>query len=404
MDYKKKLERNLKIYVIRGMFERRPYLPIITIYATMIAGVTLAQIGIIASITAVVSLIAEVPSGYISDKLGHKRSLLLGSFLQTISPLCYILWQNFFGACFAMVIFWLGVAFHSGTLQAFVHETLIALGREDDFASVAARERRWAMVGNIILVAVIPLTYHISPILPFIIGFFVHTCALVLYMFMATPQNVHKKIEEDVAEGFFVLLNTVRERGEIVLFIFLGIMASVSVSVPQFRELYFQEIGVPLWMFGLIFSLTGFGTIIFTYLVPYIKKIRSKTFYGIDLLFTSVLCVIIGLVSNPFMGVGLFVLLGSYRRTRSIVINAYLLEKCPTKKFKATYLSLYAFFCQLMGVFAPLVLGGLIGHFGIRYGYVSFGLVLLVVLVVLFMVIYKNLDSKKSICKNGVNG
>ncbi len=394
MNYKKGLERNLRLYYIRGIFERRPYLPIITIYATMVSGVTLVQIGIIASITALVSLIVEVPSGYLSDKFGHKRALMFGSFLMIVSAFSYVIWQNFFGACMGMVIFWTGAAFHSGTLQAFVHETLRELGRDDDFAVVAARERRWAMTGNIILVATVPLTYQISPILPFVIGAFVHMIAFVLYAFMTTPKKVHQEIQEDVADGFFDLMVTIKERKEIILFLFLGIVASMHNKMPQFREIYFQEIGIPIWFFGFVLSITGIVTIFFTYGVPRVKKIEPRIFYGIDFLIACVFGVSIGFISQPILGVSMFIVFASYRRVRSIVVHAHLLDDCPTQKLKATYLSMYAFFSALAGIFIPLMLGYMIGYAGVQKGYLVFGVSLFIVLVPMYFVVYKNMGKK----------
>lgn len=394
MDYKKKLERNLKLYYARGIFERRPYLPIITIYVTAVSGISLAQIGIIASITALISLITEVPSGYLSDKFGHKKALLLGAFLMTISTLSYVLWQNFFGACMGMVVFWIGAAFNSGTLQAFVHETLRELGRNDDFAVVASRERRYAMAGNIVLVALVPLTYQISPTMPFIVGFFVHACAFILYMFMVTPKKVHQEIQEDISDGFFILLTTIKKRKEIILFLFLGAVSAAGNALPQFREIYFQAIGVPIWFFGFVLSITGVVTILFTYGVPHAKKIKPKVFYGMDFLFVGVFSILIGFTSQPVFGVIFFIIFAGYRRIRSIVIHAHLLDTCPTKNLKATYLSMYAFFGALLGVFVPLTLGYIIGYFGVQKGYWVFGMVFLIIFIPMYLIVYKNMSKK----------
>jgi len=208
---------------------------------------------------------------------------------------------KFFGACMGMVIFWTGTPFHSGTITAFVHETLEELGRDDDFAAIAARERRWAMAGNIIFVATVPLIYQISPILPFIIGAFIHAMVFVLYAFMTTPKKIHQKIKDDVADRFFTLIFTIKERKEIALFLFLGIASSMHNKLPQFREIYFQEIGVPIWLFGFILSITGIVTIFFTYGVPRVKKIEPRIFYGIDFLIACLLGISIGFVSQPIL-------------------------------------------------------------------------------------------------------
>jgi len=390
MKYQERLERNLRLYYIRGIFERRPYLPIITIYTTTVSGVTLTQIGIIAAISAFVSLVVEVPSGYLSDKFGHKKSLLLGSFLMVLSAFSYVVWQNFFGASTGLVVFWTGAAFHSGTLQAFVHETLRELGQDDDFAIIEARERRLAMMGNIILVALVPLTYKLSPVAPFILGAFIHACAFVLYAFMTTPKAAHQEVVDGIADGFFALISKVKDRKEIIIFIFLGIVTAAGNRLPHFRELYFQEIGVPLWFFGFVLSITGIVTIIFTYGAVYVKKIKPIIFYGIDFMALGIASILIGLISQPVVGVVIFVLFGGYRRVRSIVIHAHLLDNCPTKRLKATYLSMYEFFSALAGIWLPLLLGYAIGYFGLQGGYLTFGIIFFIIVLPMYLIIYRN--------------
>lgn len=71
------LEGNILKYNLYKTFTKRVFLPLIAVYLTTIGHVTLAQLGIIASITAVVSLVVEVPTGYFADKVGHKKVYFL---------------------------------------------------------------------------------------------------------------------------------------------------------------------------------------------------------------------------------------------------------------------------------------------------------------------------------------
>ncbi len=389
MNYKKGLERNLWLYALMHIFRKRAYLAVIIIYATTYANLSVEQFAIIAAISAAFVMLLEIPSGYLSDKLGHKKAIVLGSFFMMIAPLGFVVAPNFYGVLFASLAYFGGVAFHSGTMQAFLHETLIGLGRDGDFGSVTARAQRWGLVGNIFLVALVPLSYSIDPRLPFVLGFLLQSMTLIIALFFTTPRKEDQKITEKIHDGFFALLKTVRNRGEILLFFFLGLIAALHNKIPEYKELYFQDIGVPLWFFGFTYSLMGVVGIILTYQVPKFEKYKAKTFYLFDFLIACGASIMVGVISNIFIGVSIFILLGGYYRIRRILTDTYLLKTCPTSNLKATYLSMYAFFASLNTIWVPLILGYLIGRFGIQNGYMFFGIGFFIVLGGLYLYIFR---------------
>jgi MFS family permease len=96
----------------------------------------------------------------------------------------------------------------------------------------------------------------------------------------------------------------------------------------------------------------------------------------------------VGIVSNPIFGVAIFVILGGFYRMRRIVVNAFLLRDCPTKNLKATYLSMYAFFASFNMIWVPIILGFVVGHFSVRFGYMIFGFAAITIFVILFLIVF----------------
>ncbi len=395
INHTKRLERNLWLYAIIRLFAKRTYLPLIVIYAVVHSGVAAEQLGIIAAITAFVTLALEIPSGYISDHIGHKKAVIFGSFLLMIAPLGFVFAPNFYGILFASLVYFSGGAFHSGTMQAFLHETLSELGRDNELGNVMARAQRWSLFGNIFLIALVPLTYTIDPKIPFVIGTILQSFVFVASIFMTTPSQKHCKTKELISEGFFTLLRSVSARKEFLLFFLLGAITALHNKLPEYKELYFQDIGVPLWFFGIVYSLMGIFGIFLTYKVRKIEKCKTHIFYAFDLLIACFVSILVGLVSNIFIGVMLFVMLGGYYRIRSIIVYTYLLRDCPTQKLKATYLSMYAFFGAFNGIWIPVILGYAIGYFGAQRGYFIFGIGALMVLSALYFLYIKRLFSNQ---------
>ena len=48
-------------------------------------GITLGQVGILSAINAMVGVVMEIPTGIISDRIGHKKTLLFGMCIMFVS-------------------------------------------------------------------------------------------------------------------------------------------------------------------------------------------------------------------------------------------------------------------------------------------------------------------------------
>jgi len=107
-------------------------------------------------------MLLEVPTGWFADRYGHRRSLILGSFVQVLGMLCCWLGQGIPGLIAASVLVALGDAFRSGADHALLYRTCVALHREADFQRIQARTeavRLTAMVGLVLAGGAIVTTW-----------------------------------------------------------------------------------------------------------------------------------------------------------------------------------------------------------------------------------------------------
>src|SRR3989338_2706510 len=77
-----------KFYFLR-IFLRSMVFPILLVYFLR-SGLSAAEIGLVFSIGVFASFLLELPSGYISDKIGHKPAILLCFLAKALSMLCYL--------------------------------------------------------------------------------------------------------------------------------------------------------------------------------------------------------------------------------------------------------------------------------------------------------------------------
>ena len=107
-------------------------------------------------------MLLEVPTGWFADRCGHRRSLILGSFVQVLGMLCCWLGQGIPGLIAASVLVALGDAFRSGADHALLYRTCVALRRTAEFQRIQARTeavRLTAMVGLVLAGGAIVTTW-----------------------------------------------------------------------------------------------------------------------------------------------------------------------------------------------------------------------------------------------------
>ncbi len=388
--YRQGLEANIFKFNVFRIFTKRIYLPLIAIYSVTVAGVSLFELGIIAAVTSAVSLALEVPSGYVSDKVGHKKSLVLGTFISALAPLSYIAFPTFSGALFGSVLFFGGYSFISGTLEAFIHETLLELDRDRDYGKVLGHAQAWGLMGNAILLALVPLLYPLNPMLPFLIAFFLQLINFFIALSFTTPIKTKRSVQELEEISFRNLVKSLRKNHDYVIFTFLGILTAVSHKVPEFREIYLQELGFPIIYLGFLIAVASLlGGIASFNLHKITATFDAKHFYMLDYLIVIAGTIAIGLSSNLYLTSAAFVLFSAYGRNRKGLIDAYVISQSPTRELKATYISILAFFEALSGIWIPLFLGYAVGTLGPRLGYIKFGLTLALPLLLLYFIYVK---------------
>jgi MFS family permease len=190
----KKLEKNIGKYSWFKVFTKRVYLPLIAIQLVTAGGVTVEQLALIAIITAITQAILQVPTGYVADAYGNKFAIITGCTIAAISPLFYIFKPDFVGGLLAALFFAIGISFLSGATEAFMHDTLVALGKEKNYTKVMGRSQSYGLIGNVILLIAVPATYAINNNIPFYLGFVSLLIMLCIAIsFTHPPKETHRK-------------------------------------------------------------------------------------------------------------------------------------------------------------------------------------------------------------------
>jgi MFS family permease len=372
------LDRNLKYYAWFKVFTRRVYYPMIVILLVRDGSVTVAQIAVITAVTAILEIALQVPTGYIADKYGNKLAITTGAVLTAASPLWYVFLPSFFGGLVASLFYFSGLAFLSGALEAFIHDCLKVLNKEDDYVKVMGRAQSYSLIGNAILLAVVPATYTIDKRLPFIIGFFTMAWLVVLALKFTYPVVAHTTHVSPLAAAKNIL-----SRKTLLLFIIAGITTGVALKGGEYRELLYVDLKIPDSLFGVLMALSSLLGAVFGRYLPQLERATAKNFYLVDAVILSGCLILSGLTRVPVIAVAAFTMLIAYVRVRQILYQSRLLKEID-HRYKATLISTMSLSSSIGAIFIIAILSSSINLFGIVHGHAVFGIIVLACSVILY--------------------
>ncbi|WP_418286097.1 MFS transporter [Halorubrum sp. DTA46] len=137
-----------KYYLYKATEAVEFYRPIMYLYL-LSQGLSFTQIVVIEALYNLATVLGEVPTGYVGDRIGRRNSLLVGSALIT-ATLVGIAFAASFLAFAALFVCWsLGYNFRSGTEDAWVYETLTDVSASDEFTRVRGRGQSVALSAGV---------------------------------------------------------------------------------------------------------------------------------------------------------------------------------------------------------------------------------------------------------------
>ncbi|MFC7096292.1 MFS transporter [Halobaculum marinum] len=125
----------LRYYLYKATRAVELYRPVMYLYFVSV-GLSFTQIAVLEAAYNVTTVVAEVPTGYLGDRLGRRASLVVGTGV-IAATLAGIAFATTFPALLALYVLWsVGYAFRSGTEDAWLYDSLVGDG---DFAAVRGR-------------------------------------------------------------------------------------------------------------------------------------------------------------------------------------------------------------------------------------------------------------------------
>lgn len=307
------MERNVKLYPMFNIsFNGFFWGSIFFLYLN--ERVSLEEVLWLQAIYYIFVVIFEIPSGYFSDHVGRKPTLIFASTSFLISNTIFYFGTQFWQLFIAQAFMAIGFAFYSGTNHSFHYDSLKSLGREGEFGQLEEKANGYAMgfraicalVGGCSAMYAFKNPYGLSAMTSLV-------CLIIAFRFQEPPME--SKLHEDVIfSGFFKnikdCLQLLESQQLRWLFIFM-IVFTVAIHVPfEFFQSYIDLLDLDLGVSGdstpLISGIiraigTFLGAIFSFYSMRLVKIMGLPTLLSTSVLLEGLIALAMGVVLHPLV-------------------------------------------------------------------------------------------------------
>ena len=353
------IERNIKLLKWDNFFCGLYALSMVLVIYFESITKSYAQAMLIYSISSIVKVAMEIPTGIFSDKIGRKKTIILSSLLFFITSFIWAFagsLDNVLLLYVGAVIFGISDAFLSGTNEALMFETMEELKKQDNFDVLFSQCNGWLQVGFVcssIIAAIVIYFFDMEvlawfSIIPMMISFFIA-------LWYVEPKVYNRRKDITSVKVFIASLKDIYANRKAFLFSLLDVMENaLGMSCHRFEVAYFNTL-IPLWAVNFARLLKQATGVISFFMISKIKSLgASRILFGsmIGNAFVRVLGVVIDNVLTPFVMSSVNLFYGTAETIRKDILQHEF-----TTKQRATMGSIVSFFSNIVMAILMYILG-----------------------------------------------
>lgn len=298
----------------------------------------------------------EMPSGYFSDRLGRRLTLIIGMTIMIMGYLIMSISYSFWWFVAAEILMGLGGSFISGTDSAMLYDTLLQLKREDAYLKLEGRMYSIATFSEAVAAIFggwIAATFGMRMTVYAFLGCLVVGWCCAFALVEPTVNNKedggHVKVRE-------ILRFTFLDNKALRLYVILSATIGAStLTMAWFAQPYMQGAGLSLATIGWLWSALNLTVAVFSFGAHYAYRFFTK--YQIASLI--VVGIVIGFVGLGFSygvwGLLFIFLIYVVRGIATPVLKDFVNELTPSN-IRATVLSIRGFIIRIIfSSFAPFL-------------------------------------------------
>ncbi len=218
-------------------------------------GMRMQDIFILKAIYSVAIVSMEIPSGWMADIWGRKKTLILGSILGSAGFLMYSFSYGFWAFAVAEIILGFGHSFVSGADSAMLFDSLKADSNTKEYTKL---EGRMASVGNFAEAIAGILGGFLAAIslrTPFYFQFAVAAIAIPAALTLTEPKLIVAKHAHSIKTLFLNIRKTFALNANLRIAILLSsVTGTATLTFAWLVQPFFKAVGLPVEMFGIFWT------------------------------------------------------------------------------------------------------------------------------------------------------
>ncbi len=248
-----------KLYLMQFFSELVFFIPIMIPFFSGL-GFSMREILMLEGAFAAMLVIFEIPSGYFSDRIGRKKTLIVGSLIQLLGLLIFVYSNLYFWFLVGEIIIGIGSSLTSGTTEAMAFESLVEGEKSEKYKKVQGNiffyGRFGSLVGNVLgaMMAVVSMRFpfHLT-IITWIIWF-------LLNLTLIEPKE-HEMEAEKWSHFKKIFRETFLENKKLGLFIiYSSIPFGFFFITFWLYQKYMEFIELPIFYFGFVIGAMNVGS------------------------------------------------------------------------------------------------------------------------------------------------
>ncbi len=266
-----------RLYLIKVAKWFMLYMPIVVPFYES-NGLSMKDIMVLQAVYSIAIVVLEIPSGYLADVIGRRKTLIIGAVFGTIGFTTYSFSYGFVGFLVAEVILGLGQSCISGADSAILYDSLLEKGEEKKYTRF---EGRITSVGNIAeaLAGIMGgLLAGISLRIPYLaqtaVAFIALPAAITLVEPARTVPLIKAGFMEIVRISRFALFIDRPLRRNIM---FSAITGTATLTMAWFAQPYFEYTRIDIAWYGLLWTTLNLTVAITSYTAHHLEKKLGQT-------------------------------------------------------------------------------------------------------------------------------
>ena len=365
----------LKMYLLKAVLWFMVAMPIIVLFFQE-HGLTLTEVMILQSIYSFSVALFEIPSGFIADVFGRKRTIVLSTIFTFIGFLVFSFFGGFYAFAIAQVLVGIGGSLMSGSDSAIIYDTLLETNSKTTYTKIEGRtyaignfsEAFAGILGGFLAVGSIYMPIYVQTSILFF---------SIPIAFTLIEPSMHK--ENKLDRSFKAVLEVVKfamvDNQKLKwLIIYSSAMGVATLSMAWFAQPFFKSINIPLAYFGILWAVLNFSAGLTSFNAHHLDK-KDKNYKMLFYLALAMSTSFIFLGYNTSVFGLIFILFIYLLRGLVTPILRNAINENTTSNKRATVLSIRSLIIRISFAISAPILGYIADNYSLAISFYGLAIV-----------------------------